>query len=309
MMHLAWVKQSPSAGGPSRTAKSVDIYQQAASSAKALSWQHEFEADEVACAVLARLRVPPDLWTAGMEFHSARQLANMGSWIADIEEASQTKTRDGEQAAAEVAAMAAHMGWPSVDEGLAQLKAARAKGHIPLVWQQFMRWAACTHLQELLDAVDKGDIARLDRVFQVGRTIVNTYMIVGPVACPEPAVLAMLHDLQDTHPPTDVRIARIQHHLATQLPMLQRSTAPPVKVGGRFEPGSVAQAIADRAEAQLRAKSQLSTESNSTASGESSRSAAQRQRSGGKQQVRPGRPQGRRKRVAAAGGQQQPSSA
>ena len=32
--------------------------QQFASKTKALSWQHEFEADEVACALLARLRLP-----------------------------------------------------------------------------------------------------------------------------------------------------------------------------------------------------------------------------------------------------------
>ncbi len=77
-------------------------------------------------------------------------------------------------------------------------------------------------------------------------------MITGPGTCPEPEVLAMLNDLADTHPPTDVRIARILH-LATQLPMLQRSTAPPVEVGGRFEAGSLAQAIADRAVASVKA--------------------------------------------------------
>ncbi len=212
----------------------ADIYRGAASEIRARSWQQVFEADEVACAVLARLRVPPDQWTAGMKLLRASQLSELGSWIAKVEETSKAEGQDSKQAA-EVAAMAARMGWPSIDEGLAQLKAALAKGDLFELRQQHSRWHAIKHWQALRNADDEeGGIV-------VCKTAVPSDMIVGPMSCPEPAALAILSDLADTSPPIETRIERIQL-LATQ-----HGTALPAERGGHDESSSMAQAIANRA--------------------------------------------------------------
>ncbi len=155
-------------------ALSADIYQQAASEIKALSWQHEFEADEVACALLARLRLPPEQWAAWLKMASAVQLRQAASWVTKIEEVSIAKCQSGKKVAAEeepAAAALGHMGWPSVDEGLAQLKAALAKKDLPLLDQQCSLWAACLRRQALCDAADK------DGTSQVG-------LVVGRCMCP-----------------------------------------------------------------------------------------------------------------------------
>lgn len=230
---------------------SASAYQHAASKAMRLSWQHEFEADEVACAVLARLRVPPEHWALYLKAVHVRQLAAAGDWVAGVEKDARAAGPDAENAAF-VAAVAARMGWPSVEEGLAQLKAARAKGDLLWLQQQRRRWSAHKLWQLLVDAADEKGHSNV--VYAAGKTGVFSEAVLGdaPFFCPEPAVLAMLTDLADTHPPTDVRVARIEH-LASQLPMLQRATAPPVEVGGRYDAGSMAQVIADRAEALRRA--------------------------------------------------------
>ena len=49
----------------SEAARTED-YQEFAGERQQLWWQHEFEADEVACALLARLRLPPEQWAAGL---------------------------------------------------------------------------------------------------------------------------------------------------------------------------------------------------------------------------------------------------
>ncbi len=226
----------------------ADIYRGAASEIKACNWQQVFEADEVACAVLARLGVPPEKWAAGMKVLRARELAELGSWIDKIEENSKADGQGSGQAA-QVAAdqMAARMGWPSIDEGLAQLKAALAKENLSELRQQHSRWNTIKHWQELVDAADEED-----NFVVVGKTVVSSHIVAGPIACPEPAALAILSDLAETSPPIETRIQRIQL-LATQPPM--RTTVPPVEVGSLDEPSSIAQAIADRAVAGLKAVS------------------------------------------------------
>lgn len=222
------------------------FYQNAASKTKALQWQHVYEADEAACAVLARLRLPPDQWAVGLRQASAGQLASISGWVADIEKAGQSS----EAAAAKVAAVVARMGWPSLAEGLAQLKAALAKNDVQWLQEQHARCRASHQWQLLVDAAGAEDESA---VHIVGRTVLFPDLVVGPLACPEPAVLALLTDLVDTQPPTDMRIARIEH-LATQLPMMQRITAPPIELGGRFEAGNMARLIADRADAGIKAE-------------------------------------------------------
>ena len=202
----------------------------------------------MACALLARLRVPPEQWATAMRMLRVKELANLEGWIAEIEKSGKAEGQDGEKAAAEVAAVAARMGWPSAAAGLAQMRAALAKGDLAWLDQQRDQWNAHTRWQVL------ADVAKEDRSkagLRVGHHLVLA-CITDPDACPEPAVLALLSDLADTHPPTDVRIARIQH-LAAQLPMLQRATAPPVELDGQFYAGSMAQLIADRAAAGMQA--------------------------------------------------------
>lgn len=209
---------------------------------------------QVACAVLARLRVPPQQWTTGLRFLHARWLAEMGSMAAEIEKG----LRAGKQETAEGAALAARMGFPNLGEGLAQLKAALAKGdHSQLqrwqayiLWHKLGAWAA----QQRAAKEEEGAAGKKggDTAPVVGKSFIISGVIADWASCPETAVLAMLVDLANTHPPTDARVARIEQ-LASQLPMLQRAAAPPVEVGGRFEAASMAQVIADRAEAQRRA--------------------------------------------------------
>ena len=234
--HAQLLKQNPAAfSGSSPPELSANIYQQAASELKALSWQHEFESDEVACAVLARLRLPPEQWVAALKHMRAEKLAEMGSWITAIDSACKSRGRRSKQTEAALAALAARMGWNSVKEGVAQLKAALAKGDLSLLEQQGSRWMARMAWEALLDADDEeGGIV-------VCKTAVPSDMIVGPAACPEPAVLAMLSDLADTSPPIETRIERILL-LATQ-----HGTALPAERGGHDESSSMAQAIAKRA--------------------------------------------------------------
>ena len=222
--------------------------QRVMSKLKELNWQREFEADEVACAVMARLRVPPEQWAAGLVLARAAQLDDLQSWVPELVEVLKDCMKDlsRKEADAARAAIAPLVGWPSFDAGLAQLKAGAATGNLAQLHHQLNAWRAVKRFVLLGDAAADGSSDSCIHPY-MGNAVVDS---IG--ALPLTTALAALADLVDTHPPTDARIARVQH-LATQLPMLQRATAPPVEVGGRFEPGSVAQLIADRAEAQRRA--------------------------------------------------------
>lgn len=106
--------------------------------------------------------------------------------------------------------------------------------------------------QELLQLAGCSDTDTEDELVDVGEMGVPADVVAGPNACPEPAVRAVLADMMDTHPPHSARLERIRH-LSGQLHMLLRATAPPVAVGGGYSHASVAEQVAARLAARLRA--------------------------------------------------------
>lgn len=175
---------------------------------------------------------PCFLARSALEF--SHQPAAQSCWLIP-DKSAKAEGQDGKQAADGVAA---RLGWPSVAAWLAHLRAALAKGDLAGLDQQRDLWYADSKRQILADVAEED---RRKTAVYVGKRLVHADAIVGPGpgTCPEDAVLAMLADLADTHPPTDARIARIQQ-LAVQLHMLQRATTPPVELGGQFYAGSMA---------------------------------------------------------------------
>ena len=226
---------------------------QLASTLKELSWQHEYEADEVACALLARLRLSPEHMTAFMRVASASTLRKAQDCLEWLEGLQQELTPAQKQQ------HAAQWGWPGADfdAGVAGLKAAVEGSNADAIGTLNLGARTGIVLRELA-ALAEGSGGSADGpsrqgIVRVGRTCVTPTLVSGPHACPEPAIEAVLADLADTHPPNGCRIMHIQH-LAAQLAMLQRATAPPVPVDGRYSHVSVAEQVAERLAGRLRAR-------------------------------------------------------
>lgn len=226
----------------------LKTYLQLTSCFKELSWNQEFEADQVACALAARLRHSPEHMAAAVKVlrevkidQHRRHLKALGSWQQEL------STEDKRELAAE-------MGFPGgdFDAIVARYEAAAEIDDLDAMDQLHGYLAVNDIRQELLELAGCSDTDTGDELVDVGETGVPPDVVAGPNACPEPAVRAVLADMMDTHPPHSARLERIRH-LSGQLPMLLRATAPPVAVGGSYSHASVAEQVAARLAARLRA--------------------------------------------------------
>ena len=238
---LRWIPETDQPGAKD--------YLDIASMYKELSWQHEYEADEVACALLSRLRLSPEHMTAHMRVHAAytlRQAHDYLEWLEGLQR---------ELTPAQKQQHAAQWGWPGADfdAGVARLKAAVEGSNADAVDTLILGARTSTLLREVAALAEGsgGSAAGPSRQgARVGKTFVTPALVSGPETCPEPAIEAVLADLADTHPPDGRRIMRIQHLAA----LLQRATAPPVPVDGRYSHVSVAEQVAERLAGRLRVR-------------------------------------------------------
>lgn len=241
------------------TTSAADVHLFMASKTKALQWQQAFEADEVACAVLARLRVPSEQWASALRAWGASQLRELERCTGIWEQAAKMAVDKGGATAAVYAATAARLGWPSFEEGAARLREAVARGDVDdaaQLCEAFLATLAYSLASYKLSSEagrGVGEDSSDEHCTKYGTSRVCPSSIVGPGACPEPAAPAMLTDLRTTMPPFSARLAHVQH-LAGQLPMQLRPTAPPVAVGGRYSPGSVAEQIVKRGTDAMKAE-------------------------------------------------------
>lgn len=110
------------------------LHLRSASWSKRRLWLFEYEADDVACALLARLRTPPELWAAGLEVGAAVRAAEGQPYLYAVLDAEarwerETLQDEGPGAlAAHKSARAEAMGWPSYEAGMRQIKAAADSG-------------------------------------------------------------------------------------------------------------------------------------------------------------------------------------
>lgn len=216
---------------------------QFASQLKRMRWQHEFEADEVACALLARLRVPPEQWQAGLQAAAAH-----GLWMQEWELQYRRCLLLQRQMAAAGARILAPLGRGRPDYArVAQLDSAVKAGDIDAAMQLHRPEAAAVQAQAHSQGSDQGASGVESKGGSPGALgkWLGPALEEGPDACPDAITRTALADVMDSHPPVTTRLARIQQ-LSGQVPMLLRSTAPPVAVGGRCSPASVAEQVAER---------------------------------------------------------------
>lgn len=180
----------------------------------------QFEADEVACALLARLRVPPGQWTLALKAARATQLSDLEGWcrpwMAQIKREAAPKGKGRQEAAVARAAVAARLGWTSFAQGMAQLQAAFARKDVDFLRQQHSRWAAADRWQELAaeasseeggSGAPRGGSGSTQDL-AAGKVRMSPASVAGPAACPDAAAVAMLQDLASTHPPISARLER-----------------------------------------------------------------------------------------------------
>lgn len=157
--------------------------------------------------------------------------------------------------------LAAQMGLPGDDleAGMALCRAAIESGDVDAMEQVIGLYRAVQNRRELPALGQSRPSGGSDPsnppvpYMLVGQCPLTADSVQGPTACPEAALLAFLADLADTHPPYQARLARIRL-LSSQLPMQLRAAAPPVPVGGRYSHMSVAEQVALRLSAGMRAQ-------------------------------------------------------
>lgn len=252
-------------------------YQALASLLKTFFWTHEYEADEVACGLLARLRLPPAHLTAGLRAIERSVLRRKAGVLRKLLEYQQgASVEQKRQLAAQLFRGA------DFDTGVARLQAAVAAGDTDACAQLDLLFEAVYARRRLLALAERvtqdsgrqrsegpasggpssegprsedgnGTGGSCTAVVMVGKTLLSPEMMAGPQACPEPAVEAVLADLAATHPPLASRLARIEQ-LSAQLPMLLLPAAPLVPVGGRYSHTSVAEQVAQQLHSRLAAE-------------------------------------------------------
>lgn len=233
----------------------AEAFLQLASFHKELSWKQDYEADELACALLARLRLTPDHMAAGMKALAAAR-ANwhkqqlgwlLERWVLPSEEAKRL--------------VEAKLGFPGdgLDTVLRRYEDTVKRGDVDAMDELAASFEASRTRHRLLElsegSVSRGGAADPSRPpsVAVGDTPVPTAMVTGRTACPEYAVRTVLADIGDTHPPYSARLERIRQ-LSGQLPMLLRAVTPSMAVGGRYGHGSVAEQVAARLAEGIRAE-------------------------------------------------------
>lgn len=208
---------------------------------------------QVAAALLARLRLAPQHMEAALKGMAAFNTAKHTERLKQLLALQQQLPPEAQHQ------LAAQMGLPGDDleAGMALCQAAIDSGDVDAMEQVTGLYRAVQNRRELLalgQSKPSGDSdPSIPPYMEVGRCPLTADNVLGPTACPEAALLAFLADLADTHPPYHARLARIRL-LSSQLPMQLRAASPPVPVGGRHSHLSVAEQVALRLEAGMRAE-------------------------------------------------------
>ena len=224
----------------------AEAFLQLASFHKELSWKQDYEADELACTLLARLRLTPDHMAAGMkalaaaraDWHKQQLGWLLERWVLPSEEAK--------------CLVEAKLGFPGdgLDKVLRRYEDTVKRGDVDAMDELVASFEASRTRHRLLELSEGSGAA--DTV-AVGNTPVPTAMVTGRTACPEYAVRTVLADIAGTHPPYSARLERIRQ-LSGQLPMQLRAAAPSMAaVGGHYSHANVAERVAERLAEGMRA--------------------------------------------------------
>lgn len=237
----------------------LSAYQAYASLHKRLYWQQEFEADEVAAALLARLRLSPGHLAAGAKQLVYSTALEAADYLQALLKVQRQLTPD------EKRRKAAALGFPGADfdAGVDLVKEAVESNDLDAFPRLYSSFEAISARRRLLEKAKDGGSGTV----RVGKTALLPVVVDGPLACPEPGVTAMLADLASTHPFPAARLARMRQ-LSAQLPMLLRATAPPVALGGRYGHDSVAEQVARQLAEGLAAREAAAKEAAAKAAAE-----------------------------------------
>ena len=189
---------------------------------------HEFEADEIALAVMMRARIPQQELGSYFVSTLARSAAEKQHIRALI------KARKQEQADHALLKLTHTGGTDRLDR--------RAWEQRVQAWRKLAEQVAA----EVAAGVDAKPASRPE-IPVGGVTSLPLSAVAG--ICPEGALDALLSALTNTQPPVEVRLQRLQHAMQ-RVDMLLRYTAPPLPVGGSYsDTVSVAERVAQRLQA------------------------------------------------------------